>query len=197
MKALKELIGFLLGFTPWLLFLFLSGHSFASLERSILAGLAACLVFGFRELRRGYLLQWGTLFFFVVCAVAVDGLKMVAVARSMGIISNGFLALLIWGTILIGKPFTLQYARAELPEEKWNDPAVIQSCRFLAVVWGWLLTFLALVAGFKVLFPALYPDWVYFDITIAGIVSGVVFTSVYKKYKRRQAGARARHEACV
>jgi carotenoid cleavage dioxygenase len=186
MKDLKEIISFLLGFMPWILFLFFSGQTFTSLERSILIGLLASLIFGFRELRGGFLLQWGTLIFFLLCAVTVNGLKWTFVAQSMGIISNGFLALLIWWTLMIGKPFTLQYARAELPKEQWNDPALIQSCRFLAVVWAFLLTFLSLVAAFKSFKPGLYPDGIYFGITIAMIAGGVVFTTVYKKYKRSQ-----------
>ncbi len=125
MKELKELVNFLLGFMPWLLFLFFSGQTFASLERSIILGLLASLILGFRELRKGFLLQWGTLLFFAACAVTVDLMKSVAVAKSMGIISNGFLACLIWGTVLIRKPFTLQYARAELPKERWDDPPAI------------------------------------------------------------------------
>lgn len=187
MKELKEILKFLLGFMPWLLFLFFSGQSFGSLERSVLIGLLASLIFGFRELRRGFLLQWGTLIFFIACAIAVDLMKSVWVAKSMGIISNGSLACLIWGTILIGKPFTLQYARAELPKERWDDPALFRSCRFMAVVWGFLLTFLTLVAYFKNSYPALCPNGVSFDISIAAIVGGIVFTSGYKKYKRSQA----------
>ena len=186
MKDLKELVNFLLGFMPWILFLFFSGQTFVSLERSIIIGLLASLIFGFKELRNGFLLQWGTLIFFIVCAVTVNGMKLIFVAKNMGIISNGFLALVIWWTIMIGKPFTLQYARAELPKERWNDPALMQSCRLLAIVWALLLTFLALVACFKSLNPALYPDQVYLGISVAAIVGGIVFTTVYKKYKRSQ-----------
>ncbi len=186
MKDLKELVNFLSGFMPWILFLSFSGKTFASLERSIILGLLASLIFGFKELRKGFLLQWGTLLFFVACAITVDGMKLIFVAKSMGIVSNGFLALVIWWTIIIGKPFTLQYARAELPPERWGEPALLQSCRFLAIVWALLLTFLTIVAGFKSLNPTLYPDWIYFDITIAAIVGGIVFTSFYKKYKRSQ-----------
>ena len=187
MKDLKEIMSFLLGFMPWILFLFFSGQTFVSLERSILIGLLASLIFGYKELRGGFLLQWGTLIFFIACAVTVDGLKWIFVAKSMAIISNGFLALLIWWTLAIGKPFTLQYARAELPKEQWNDPALIQSCRFLAVVWAFLLTFLTLMAAFKNFNPGRYPDGIYFGITIAAIVGGIVFTTLYKKYKRNQA----------
>ena len=186
MKELKELAKFLLGFMPWLLFLFLSGATLASLERSIVICLFSGLIFNFCELRKGFILQWGTLVFFTACAITVNFSHSMFVAKNMGIISNGFLAGLIWATILIGKPFTLQYARADLPKEQWGDPALIQSCRFIAMVWAGLLTFSAFVAYFKVLNPALYPDWIYFVISVGVMLGGTVFTSVYKKYKRNQ-----------
>jgi hypothetical protein len=186
MEELKELIKFLLGFIPWLLFLFLSGHTLASLERSIIICLLASLIFSFEQLRKGFILQWGTLLFFIACTITVNFMNLIFVAKNMGIISNGFLASIIWITILVGKPFTLQYAKAELPKERWDDPALIRSCRFIAIVWALLLTLSALLAYFRILNPTLYPNWVYFDITIGIILGGSVFTTLYKKYKRSQ-----------
>ena len=186
MKELKELIKFLVGFTPWLLFLFLSGHTLASLERSIIISLLASLIFSFRELRKGFILQWGTLLFFIACVITINFMNLIFVAKNIAIICNGFLASLIWVTIFIGKPFTLQYARADLPKERWSDPALISSCQFIAIIWALLLTFSALIACFRILKPALYPEWVYFDISIFIILGGSIFTSVYKKHKRSQ-----------
>lgn len=186
MKALKELAMFLLGFLPWLLFLFLSGHTLVSLERAILVSLLAGLIFSFRELRKGFILSWGTLLFFIICTITVNFMKIMPIAKNMGILSNGFFACLIWGTILIGKPFPLQYAKADLPKEQWDSPALMRTCRFIAVVWAFLLTFSTLAAYFRILNPARYPDWIYFDISIGVILGGTVFTFLYKKYKRRQ-----------
>jgi hypothetical protein len=186
MKELKELIKFLLGFMPWLLFLFLSGHTLASLERSIIIALLANPLFGFKELRKGFILQWGTLLFFIACAITINLMHMMFFAKYMGIISNGFLAGIIWVTLFIGKPFTLQYATAELPKERWNDPALIRSCRFIALVWAIILTFSTLIACIKILKPDLFPGWVYFDISILTILGGSIFTTLYKTYKRNQ-----------
>ena len=185
MDELIALAKFLLGFMPWLLFLFLSGHTLASLERSIIICLLASVMFGFKELRKGFILQWGTLLFFIVCAITIIFMKSIFVAKNMGLISNGFLACIIWATIFIGKPFTLQYARADLPKERWDDPALIRSCRFIAIIWGLLLTFSALISCFRILNPGLFPDRVYFDISIVTILGGSIFTTLYTKYKRK------------
>ena len=64
MRELKDAGMLLLGFLPWLLFLFFSGHSLGSLERVSWLCLAASLTFGFSELRSGFILQWGTLVLF-------------------------------------------------------------------------------------------------------------------------------------
>lgn len=186
MKLLKEILLFLLGFAPWILFLFFSGNSLASLERAIIICLVASVIFGFRDLRRGLILPWASLLFFVSCAIMVNLLKMVAVAQNMGIIANGFLAAIIWVTILIGKPFTLQYAKAELPKEHWNDPELVRSCRFIAIVWGVLLTFSASLSLFKIYNPSLYPGWVYSSISIGTMLGGTIFTQVYKKSRRSE-----------
>lgn len=186
MKFIKEIAKFLVGFMPWILFLFISGNSLTSLERAIIICFIASIVFGIRELRSGFILQWGTLFFFVACLLAVNVLKMTAVAENMGLLANGFLASIIWLTVLAGKPFTLQYARAELPKERWHDLELVKSCRFIAIVWGSLLTFSAGVSFFRAVEPGRYPAWCYACISIGTIIGGTIFTQVYKSYKRAQ-----------
>jgi len=186
MRDLKDLLILLLGFIPWLLFLFLAGHSMTSLERALLISLAASLVFGFRDLRHGFILQWGSLLFFLSCFILVNILKNTWVARHMDILANSFLAGLVWLTVLVGKPFALQYARKDLPREKWNDPNFIRGCRSITVVWGALMTFSVCVSVFKRISPVSPPDWVYFDITLLTMLAGVTYTTIFKRQKRLQ-----------
>ena len=51
MGNVMALIGLLLGFIPWPLFLFLAGDSLASLQRAILVSLLASIVLGFKGLK--------------------------------------------------------------------------------------------------------------------------------------------------
>ena len=189
MKDLIEILKFLLGFASWIVFLFLSGNTLTSLELALIVSFAISLIFGHDQLRSGFILQWGSVLFFAWCIIMVNCLHNVAIARNMGIIANGFLASIIWLTILIGKPFTLQYAREELPKERWNDPALMQSCRFMAIVWGLLMAFSTFVACFKVMRPGFYPEIVYSGISIGTIMGGTLFTQFYKKYKRSSRAA--------
>ncbi|MCX5816840.1 MAG: hypothetical protein NTX75_11475 [Proteobacteria bacterium] len=186
MRDLKELGVLLLGFVPWMLFLFFAGHTLMSLERAIIVSLFASLVFGFGELRRGYILQWGTLFFFCFCVVLVNLFKVVWVADNMDLLANTALAGTMWLTILVGKPFALQYARRDVPKERWNDPKFIQGCRLITLVWACLMS---LSAGLSVLRRSSMinlPGWVYFDATLCIILTGLTFTMLFKRQKRLQ-----------
>lgn len=185
-KDLEEFGKLMLGFLPWILFLFLAGHTLVSLERALIICLTVSVVCGFKDLRKGFIISWGTLIFFVVSAFALIVWKSRFVATHMGVISNAFLASLIWGSIIAGKPFTLQYARESLPPERWTDPAVLGACRIIAVVWASLMTFSAVVASFKALAPGLLPSRAYAYISIGTMCAGMTFTTVYKWHKRNQ-----------
>jgi hypothetical protein len=186
MRDLKELGVLLLGFFPWLIFLFFSGHTLTSLERAIIISLFASLTFGFAELRRGYILQWGTLFFFCFCAVSVNLFKVIWVAENMDLLANAALAGTMWITILVGKPFALQYAQRDVPKERWSDPKFIQGCRLITLVWACLMS---LAAGLSVLRRSSIfnlPGWVYFDASLCIILIGLTFTTLFKRQKRLQ-----------
>ena len=186
MRDIKELGVLLLGFIPWLLFLLLSGHSLASLEIAIMVSLVASLIFGFGDLKRGYILTWGTLLFFCFCAIFVNFLHVFWVATYMDLLSNTALAGIMWLTLLAGKPFALQYARRDVPKEQWDDPKFIQGCRFITLVWAFLMS---LAAGLSVLRRSSMvnvPGWVYFDASLCIILTGLTVTTLFKRRKRLQ-----------
>jgi hypothetical protein len=186
MTDLKNLGMLLLGFMSWLLFLFLSGHTLASLERAILIGLAACLIFGFGELKRGFILQWGTLIFFCLCVVFVNLLKIVWVATHMDLLANASLACIMWLGIALRKPFAFQYVQRDLPKELWDDPKVMQGCMFLTLVWSCLMTLAVLISLIHRTSVVHFPEWIYFDASLCIIVAGLAFTTLFKRQKRLQ-----------
>lgn len=181
---LKELGGLVLGFLPWLLFLFLSGNSLASLERAIIISLVACVSIGFRELRAGFILAWGTLIFFGFCAITVNLFQIVWVAREMDLLSNSALAGVMWLTLLMGKPFVLQYARRGRPKEEWNDPGLIHGCRQMTIAWASLMTLSVALSIVKRSSLFNFPGWVWFTLSLLVIISGLIYTTVFKRKKR-------------
>ncbi|MCK9204949.1 MAG: hypothetical protein M0P58_11020 [Bacteroidales bacterium] len=181
---LKELGLLTLGFLPWLLFLFLSGNTMSSLKIAVIISLVASVTLGFGDLKHGFILQWGTCVFFLFCLIAVDFLNNVWVAREMDLLSNVALTTIMWFSVLIGKPFALQYARRGLPKEQWDDKNFIRGCRFITVVWACLMTFAVLISILKRTTWLPFTKGTYFDITILNIVAGLAFTTIFKRKKR-------------
>jgi len=186
MRELKDTAVLLLGFLPWLLFLFFSGHSMESLERISWICLAACLIFGFSELRSGFILQWGSLVFFALSVLLVGILHNVWVATHMDLLANLSLATIIWATLLAGRPFALQYARKDLSPERWNDPGLLKGCRFITLVWALLMTVSVCVSIYRRTSAPQMSDQSYFAISLATIAGGVIFTTMFKRRKRLQ-----------
>jgi hypothetical protein len=181
---LKELGGLVLGFLPWLLFLFFSGHTLPSLERATIISLVACITVGFAELKRGFILAWGTLLFFSTCVITVNLYHIMWVAMYMDLLSNSALACVMWLTLLLGKPFVLQYARRDLPRERWNEPDLIQGCRLMTIVWASLMSVSVVLSIVRRSSLIHLPGWVYFGLSLVIIMSGLTYTTVYKRKKR-------------
>ena len=192
MRELKDTAVLLLGFFPWLLFLFFSGHSMESLERITWISLAASLTFGFSELRSGFVLQWGTLVFFAACVLMVGVFHVGWVAKQMDLLANVALASIVWATLLVGQPFALQYARKGLPPERWNDPKLIEGCRFITLVWAALLSASVCVSVYRRTSAPQVSERAYFAISLGIIAAGVIFTTLFKRRKRLQREQQAR-----
>ena len=184
--TLIETAKFIFGFLPWFLFLFLPTDSWNGLLRAVVICLVASVLFSWTMLRKGFILQWATVAFFLFCAVSLLVFRWMWLAYHMGIIANGFLDGIIWFTVLTGKPFTLQYARAELPREQWNDEGLIQSCRFIAIFWGGLLLIPIALGAYQFSHPHTLAGRFPLYLSISCIAVGTAFTTFYKHLKRRQ-----------
>jgi hypothetical protein len=190
--TLIETAKFILGFLPWFLFLFLPTESWNGLRVAVVICLAASVLFSWKMLRKGFILQWATVAFFLFCTLSFFVFRWVWLANHMGIIANGFLDGIIWFTVLTGKPFTLQYARAELPREQWNDEGLIHSCRFIAIFWGMLLFVPIAFEAFQLFSPHALPDHFSLFLSVSCITIGTGFTTFYKHLKRREREAMER-----
>jgi hypothetical protein len=185
-QELLEFVKFIYGFLPWILFLFLPTDGWEPLQRAVAVCFVASLVFGWDTLRKGFILQWFTVGFFLFSAIALYGFSWVWLAEHMGIIANGFLDGVIWLTVLTGNPFTLQYAREELPRERWYEEGVIRTCQSIAIFWGALLLVPTTFSVFRLLYPTALPAHFYFYLSLLCMAIGAAYTTIYKRKKREE-----------
>jgi hypothetical protein len=185
-EAVLDIARFLVGFLPWILFLFLPTEGWEPLRRAVLICLAASVVFSWKALRERFLLQWTSTMFFLFCALAFYGFNWVWLARHMSVVANLVLDGTIWLTVVAGRPFTLQYAQLETPREFWDTQAFRSGCRSIAIFWGVLLLVPSVFSIFRLFSPGALPNAFYFLLTIFCMVFGIVSTTIFKRVKRKQ-----------
>jgi hypothetical protein len=183
---LRETAKFIFGFLAWIVFLLLPTNGWEPLRRAVVVSLIISVVFSWKQLRDGFILAWATAGFFLLCTISFYGFEWIWLADHMAIVANSFLDGIIWFTVLIGKPFTLQYARADLPADQWYDENLVRSCRAIAIFWGLLLPIPIAFNVFQLLYPTALPGAFYFSISVFCIMLGILVTRIYTRLKRKQ-----------
>jgi hypothetical protein len=106
------------------------------------------------------------------------------------VVDTGLLLIVVI-SIAIRQPFTLQYAREQVPQEIWTSPEFVRTNYIITAVWA--LAFVALVVADLVLLyiPELPPRFGII-VTVLALVGAVKFTSWYPDRRRTIAETAAR-----
>ncbi|MDD5561726.1 MAG: hypothetical protein PHT50_06340 [Candidatus Omnitrophica bacterium] len=174
-------MGMVMTFLPWLAFwvLLSYGKLFAAIVIALAASVLAIAVEKISG-RTPKILQIGTLAVFVVFALAASFVDRVWLAYWIRLMSNASLTLVVLISILIGKPFTIQYARESVPKEYWNSAEFLHAN--YVITWVWFAAFVANTAasGLNHFIPSInvLVNWV---ISICPILVAAKFTAWYSK----------------
>ncbi len=169
---LKEIVQ---SFLPWILFFILTGSTQQQLDTAIIVAAVASIIFEFNALKKGFILSWGTLIFFLFMFVAVIVLRNQWVSKFSWVFSNGALAAIAWTSILIRKPFTIQYAREQVSQDKWQHPLFLKINYLLTTVWG-LIFLIGIGLHIIRFYEPSFSGWVYEIISYAPSILGIWFT---------------------
>lgn len=180
------MVKLLVSFAPWIAFLIIARDSMARVEIGLVAALALSVVMAVLKLHRG-VIMWVGLVFFTAATVAVLGFHSVWAVRHLGVLANGALALGSWITLAIGKPFTLEYARAHTDPSKWNDPQFIHVNVLLTSVWATVFTVNAVLAW--TMMKHLLTELAGHTASYVTLIGAAVFTSWYPKRVRAKGSA--------
>lgn len=135
-------MGVLVGFLPWIASWILNSFEL------YIPGILIPLVMLARPVLRGQakLLDKVSLVFFSILAIGVIGLQWRHFEHWSSAASNGTLALMAWGSILVGTPFTIEYARETVPEDVWHLPGFLYVNQVITAVWALSFSIQAVVA---------------------------------------------------
>jgi hypothetical protein len=172
-------MGILLGFAPFIAFAVLSRFVHPSVSLGAAAAVSAVLIL--RSNMRGgsiKILEAGTFLLFA-------GLGAFAVFRSDGLdipivrsVVDGGLLLIILFSVAIGRPFTLQYAREQVPEAVQSSPRFIRTNYIITAAWA-LAMAVIVAADLAMHFMAGVPVRVEVIVMIAALAGAFWFTKWY------------------
>jgi hypothetical protein len=132
--------GLFAGFVPWIVYWVLVGNVDVRLACVIPLVIVALQII--RTITAGAspkVLEIGTLVVFAALTVVALLGDDVFLDRWIQPLSNGALFLIALGSVLIGKPFALQYAREEVPAEVQDSPRFLRTTQI--ITWAWIGAF--------------------------------------------------------
>lgn len=183
-----QFLKLLIGFSPWLAFLFIAHGSLFRLKVGLVVALLLAVAMGLMRLHRGVIL-WVGLVFFSVASVAVIGLENMWTVRHMGILANGAMALATWYTVVVKRPFTMDYARDHTPPELWSSPTFLRTNQTITSAWAACFSINAGLAWHKMALHSL-PDWGYEVFSYTLMLSCAILSTWYPTHLKRQRAAR-------
>jgi hypothetical protein len=182
-------MGILLGFTPFIAFAV--ANRLAGLSLSLWTGAAVSLILILRTRTRGEspkVLEIGTLVFFALLGLVATVLHArwnISLVRC--VVDGGLLGIMLL-SIVVGRPFTLEYARERVSSTLYDSPPFIRQNYIITAVWVVSMAIIVL-ADLALHFLPRFPVWA------GGAAIGVAFTGALafsRWYPRRNQPGHAR-----
>ena len=169
---------------PWMVFWALAPYS----KIFTAAGTALCLSFliNLRNILSGNtkVLPVGAFIFFLALTIASVTVRAPWFFTWAHTIANAAVTLTAIVSILIGKPFVLQYARDRVSKERWNSPKLFHESYVLSWMWVAFFGLMILTSSTFALLPSL-PQWISTAIHWALFVIAMSFSYWYRAKCRK------------
>lgn len=141
-------MNYLRGFLPWIAFAVVS-----TLDWRWAALVALVLAAGLMMLDRkagvrldAQLLDVGSISFFLALTVVAFVFPHSVLQQYDGALSGAWLALIAWGSLAVGRPFTSGIARRQTAPEIWHTPAFHRTNTVITLAWTIAFTAIAIAA---------------------------------------------------
>jgi len=175
----------LLGLSPFVVFFVLM--RLVSPAAGLIAAFAVSLLLCLRMLRRGEsvkILEIGSLGLFgLLTAYTVLAAPTWTVATVRLAVDAGLLTIVLV-SLAIDRPFTLQYAREQVPQQLWASPIFITTNRIITAVWAVAFAVFVAADAAAEYVPEI-PVWVDVVVSVATLLGAVWFTRWYPDRVRR------------
>lgn len=179
------------GFAPFIVFSLID-HALG-LWQGLIAALLVAIAVLFRHRMEGRstkILEVGSAILFAALALFVFATGAdLSFPALRALVDTGLLAIAIV-SIVIGTPFTIQYAKETTPQQHWNSPLFRRANLVISLVWALSFAVNALADFVLVLIPEA-PAQLATLFAVATLVASLKFTKWYPKYLHRKAESEA------
>jgi hypothetical protein len=125
--------------------------------------------------------EWVLLGYFLLLLVGVFVLQSAWLIHCQGWLASGLLSAMAFGSLLVGAPFTLPFAREEAPRDMWHNPHFYRVNQILTVAWG-----LAFLICAMVKYGERLPSWAALLTNFVIMFLAVMFTKWFPQWYRRE-----------
>ncbi len=176
-------MGIFLSFLPWIVFWVLSGRE--NYQIAAAASVVTVVFLCIRDIQKRNIkiLDVGTLLFFVFLMLVAYTSEAAWIDNHAAPLSSAALFLIALTSILMKKPFTLQYAREQVEPKFWYS-SVFYSTN-LTISWVWCIAF-AIMAVTSYIIVLNYHTVIDRVIYILTFVGAVKFTAWYPDYVKKK-----------
>ena len=180
--------GVVIGFVPLIVYGVLAGYPPTGPVLALAAATVASVVFGYADLRKRMILSWANFVLFALLLLATGLPGMSWIIPYNGVLIYASLSAVTFGSIVLGTPFTLQYARQMVERELWENPFFIRVNVLMTGVWGgvFLINFLLDAIALRESGGAVQAISL---ITYGVLGAGIVFTLWYPRHIQKKAVA--------
>ena len=171
-------MGILLSFLPWIVFWTLSSHN--NYQVSALAATGVVIFLNLRNIvkRNIKILDLGTLIFFILLTAVSFFSKATWIDSYSTPLSDVAMFAIAFISLIIRKPFTIQYAYEQVDPQYWNTPKFYTTNRTITAVWCIAFAVKAFLSYLNVCNPQTF-FWV---MNIIVLIGAIKFTYWYPDY---------------
>jgi hypothetical protein len=180
---MKKFLALFTTFLPWISFAALSSvYPSLSIPSAIFFSL-----FSWNKLLKGFILDWCSLLFFIAVWIDVRFLHHVWLLDHMSIIVSIFLVAVSVFSLLIRKPFTMQYAKLEVKKEQWHSYHFLRINQLMTAGLGIIFFLMGIIAVYQFLHPDFINQWVIFG---AAFLTQILFIRLFPRWYQKRYLAR-------
>jgi len=159
MKWIKNLGTFL----PWLIF----GISSSIFPQFAMAAGMITFLFSYSKLIKGFVLEWISFLFFGAATINLYIFKNSWIIQHVSILMSLVFVAVAGISLLIRRPFTLQYAKLQSDQQAWNHPIFYRVNQIMTGVFGIIFLCTALVNIYRYFHPGVLNGWIVWIIAIS------------------------------